>query len=105
MKSGLTKSQASALSMRAQLFTMKVEECQHEAEMKTRAAALEKKHQLEKKIKMMESKRQDLKWKEDQYKLETETCCAVSPVFLLAPAPCCPLGPILPMPYLVDMWP
>ena len=91
MKSGLTKSQASALSMRAQLFTLKSKNVNMKLKWRQELLRWKRNINSREKIKMMESKMQELKWKEDQYQLETETCCAVSPLFLLAPAPCCPL--------------
>ena len=43
-------------SMKAQMFMMKAEETQHDAEMKARTAALEEKRNLERERKMIESK-------------------------------------------------
>ena len=59
-------------AMKAEIFRMKMKESQHAAEMKARAAALEEKQKLEREMKMMESKMQELRWKEEQHKLHTE---------------------------------
>ncbi|XP_043229908.1 uncharacterized protein LOC122385596 [Amphibalanus amphitrite] len=68
-KSGSSRS---GMSMRAQLYMLKVKESQSTVELKTRAAALEEKCQLEREMKMMETQMQELKWKEERHKLNTE---------------------------------
>ncbi|KAF0302486.1 hypothetical protein FJT64_025414 [Amphibalanus amphitrite] len=52
---------SSGSAMKAQLFMLKVQESQHAAETKARAAALEEKQKLEMEMKMMESKMQELR--------------------------------------------
>ena len=71
VKSGSSRSAASA-AMKAQIFMMKVKETQQAAEMRARAVSLEEKQNLEREMKMMESKLQELRWKKEQQKLDTE---------------------------------
>ena len=73
VKSGSSRSRASSSSsMKAQLYLMKVKEDQAAVELRMRAAALEEKRQLEREKKMIETQMQELSWKEEKHKLDTE---------------------------------
>ncbi|XP_043247468.1 uncharacterized protein LOC122394566 [Amphibalanus amphitrite] len=67
-----TSRSSSSTDMKAQLFMMKVQENTQAAETKAKADALEERQELEREIKIMESKMQELKWKEEKHQIETE---------------------------------